>query len=189
MARKPEPSESSWAGVREAQAAASALPNVGYAVTIDLGDAGNIHPPDKYDVGARLALAAQRVAYGDTATVTSGPTLQKAAVEGNSIRVTFDNAGGGLVIGAPPEHFFTSQKKPPQAPGAELEGFAVAGSDLKYSWAKAKIEGGTVVVTSDKVPNPVSVRYAWADNPAANLYNQEGLPAAPFRTDTVPFTK
>lgn len=189
MARKPEPAESTWAGVREAQAAASSLPKVGYAVTIDLGDAGNIHPPDKYDVAARLALVAQRVAYDDLQTVTSGPTFKKAEIEGNTVRLSFDHLGGGLAIGVPPERFFATLKKPQPSPGQELEGFAVAGSDLKYSWAKAKIDGDTVIVSSEKVPNPVTVRYAWADNPAANLYNKEGLPAAPFRTDTVPFTK
>lgn len=188
MARKPEPSDSTWAGVREAQAnAEKVVPNVGHAVTIDIGDAGNIHPPDKADVGSRLALVAQRVAYGDTKTVTSGPTFRNATVEGNSIRVTFDNVGGGLVIGTPPAAFFATLKKSPQPPGTEIEGFAVAGSDLKYAWAKARIDGDSIVVTSDKVPNPVTVRYAWADNPAANLYNKEGLPATPFRTDAVPF--
>jgi len=190
MARKTEPSDSTWAGVREAQAGAEkVVPNAGYAVTIDIGDAGNIHPPDKADVGSRLALAAQRVAYGDTQTVTSGPTFRKATVEGHSIRIAFDNIGSGLVIGVPPAAFFASQKKPVQAPGSEIEGFAVAGADLKYAWAKARIDGDSVILTSDQVPNPVTVRYAWADNPAANLYNKEGLPAAPFRTDTVPFTK
>jgi len=191
QARKPEPSESTWAGVREAEAlAAATVPKTGMAVTIDLGEAGNIHPADKYDVGQRLALAAQRVAYGDDKTVTSGPTLQKATVQGNAIRVTFDNVGGGLTMGTAPEHFYLAQRPPAKPPiPTEIEGFAVAGADQKYYWAKATIDGDSVVVTSDKVLNPVTVRYAWADNPAANLYNKEGLPAAPFRTDTTPFTK
>ncbi len=190
QARKPEPTESTWAGVREAQAEVTSLPNTGYAVTIDLGDAGNIHPPDKFDVAQRLALVGQRVAYDDKQTVTSGPVLKSATVEGNHIRVTFDNVGGGLAIGLPPEHFYVSNKQArPAQPAAQLDGFAVAGADKKYVWAKATIDGDAVVVTSDAVPNPVTVRYAWADNPAANLYNKEGLPAAPFRTDTTPFSK
>lgn len=184
MARKPQPDESVWGPMREAQASALALPRTGLAVTIDIGEAGNIHPADKVDVGHRLALVAQHVAYGQDLVYT-GPTYKGSTVEGDHMRVTFDNVGGGLAIGTAPEHFYAVQKPPavPPAPASELQGFAVAGADHKFVWAKARIDGDAVVVSSDAVPSPVAVRYAWADNPACNLYNKEGLPAAPFRTD------
>ena len=189
MPRRPEPSESSWAATREAQAKACSLPNTGLAVTIDIGEPGNIHPSDKLDVARRLALAAQHYAYGQNVTY-SGPTLKSFAVEGGKIRIVFENTGGGLTIGNPPEHFFATQKQAaPTTTAAELQGFAIAGADHKFVWAKASIEGGAVVVSSDSVPNPVAVRYAWADNPACNLYNKEGLPASTFRTDDFPFGK
>jgi sialate O-acetylesterase len=182
--RKPEPGESFWAGTRESQANALTLPNTGMAVTIDLAAGGNLHPPDKWDVGHRLALAAQRVAYAQPGVVSSGPVYQSFKVEGNKVRITFDTTGGGLVIGNPPEHFYTSQKQTvPQTAPTELQGFAIAGADHKFSWAKASIDGDTVVVWSDAILNPTAVRYAWADNPDCNLYNKGGLPAGPFRTD------
>ncbi len=191
MPRKPDPSESTWADMREVQAATAAqLPKTGYAVTIDIGDAGVIHPADKLDVAHRLGLLAQHVAYGQ-AGVYMGPTLKSSTVEGNHIRVLFDNVGSGLTTGIAPEHFYACQKPPltPPAPSSDLEGFAVAGADQKFVWAKATIDGDAVVVSADSVPNPVAVRYAWADNPACNLYNKDGLPAAPFRTDTFPWGK
>ena len=187
MARKPSPSEGPWAGFREAQARALSLPATGMAVTVDIGDAGNIHPPDKWDVGARLALIAQHVAYGQQGGIYSGPTYKSFSVEGNKIRIAFDNVGGGLIVSNPPEHFYLGSKQPvPSAPPAALEGFAIAGADHKFVWAKASIDGASITVSNDAVPNPVAVRYAWADNPACNLYNKEGLPAAPFRTDDLP---
>lgn len=190
MAAKPAPSESNWAGVRESQAKALSLPNTGIAVTIDIGEAGNIHPSDKADVGRRLALAAQSVAYGQKGGVYSGPTYKSFTVEGQKIRVAYSAIGSGLVIGTAPEHFYVSQKKPvPASPPSKLEGFAVAGADHKFVWADAVIDGDTVVVTSSTVSAPVAVRYAWADNPVCNLYNKEGLPAAPFRTDDLPLGK
>lgn len=183
-ARKPDPGESPWAETREAQAGALALPNTGIAVTVDIGDAGNIHPPDKWDVGRRLALSARHVAYGKDDTVYSGPVYKSAKVEGKKIRISFDQTGSGLAIGNPPERFFTSQKKnPPTTVPPELQGFAIAGTDDIFLWAKAAIDGDTVIVWNDAVANPVAVRYAWADNPACNLYNKECLPAMPFRTD------
>jgi sialate O-acetylesterase len=190
MQRKPQPGESWWADMREIQRDASKLPNVGTAVTIDIGDPGNIHPADKEDVGHRLGLVAQHVAYGSTGVYT-GPTYKASSVEGNKMRITFDNIGSGLAIGVAPEHFYKVQRPPqtPPAPAAELQGFAIAGADQKFVWAKAVIDGDAVVVSSDTVPTPVAVRYAWADNPACNLYNKEGLPAAPFRTDTFPWGK
>jgi len=190
MQRKPEPSDSPWTRTREAQAKALELPNTGLAITLDVGDAGNIHPPDKWDVAHRLALTAQRVAYGRTDIVTSGPTYKSLKIEGNKIRITFENIGSGLVIGNPPERFFTSQNKTvPQTTATEIKGFAIAGPDQKYVWAKASIEGNEIVIVNDAVSNPVTVRYAWADNPDCNLYNKEGLPAAPFRTDDFPLPK
>lgn len=188
-AQKPEPGESTWAATREAQNGALALPNTGLAVTIDLGDAGNIHPPDKQDVSHRLALAAQRVAYGKQDAIFSGPTHKSFTIEGNKIRVLFENTGSGLMIGNAPDHFFTSQKKAIPAAPTKLEGFAIAGADKKFAWANATIDGNSVVIESAAVANPVAVRYAWADNPACNLYNKEGLPASPFRTDDFPFGK
>jgi sialate O-acetylesterase len=190
MQRQANPSDSNWVRTREAQTKALDLPNTGLAVTLDIGDAGNIHPPDKWDVAHRLALQAQRVAYGQTAGVYAGPTFKSLKVEGDSVRISFDNVGTGLVTGNPPARFFTCQKKPvPQAPAAELKGFAVAGADQKYYWAQASIIGNEVFVKSTAVPNPATVRYAWADNPDCNLYNREGLPAAPFRTDDYPLGK
>jgi len=186
---KPEPSESYWAGTREAQANALTVPDTGLAVTIDLAAGGNLHPPDKLDVGRRLALAAERVAYGQQNIVSSGPVYKSFKVEGNKIRITFDDIGSGLVLGNPPEHFFTSQRKTAPAVPSELKGFAIAGTDHKFVWANATIEGNSVVVSSDKVANPVAVRYAWADNPLCDLYNKEGLPAMPFRTDDFPAGK
>ena len=190
MARKPQPGESWWAEMREVQMDASKLPNVGTAVLLDLGEAGNIHPADKEDVGHRLGLVAQHVAYGWTGVYT-GPTYKASTVEGNKMRITFDNIGSGLAIGVAPEHFYKVQHPPltPPAPAPELQGFAIAGADQKFVWAKAVIDGDAVVVSCDTVPTPVAVRYAWADNPACNLYNKEGLPASTFRTDTFAWGK
>jgi sialate O-acetylesterase len=167
MGAKSEPSESNWAMLREAQSNALALPNTGIVVTVDIGEWNDIHPLDKKDVGDRLALAAQKVAYGDEHVISSGPLYQSMRIEGNTIVLTFTNTGGGLI-----------------AKGGELKCFAIAGSDKKFVWANAKIKNGNVIVSSSNVLNPVAVRYAWADNPeGANLYNKEGLPASPFRTD------
>jgi len=168
MATKTEPTESNWAQLRDVQRRALSIPNTGLAVAIDLGEWNDIHPLNKKDVGKRLALSAQKVAYGDTKVVSSGPLYQSMAIDGNKINLTFSDTGSGLVAKG----------------GGELKYFAIAGADKHYVWAKAKIENNKVVVWSDEVPNPVAVRYAWADNPAgANLYNQEGLPASPFSTD------
>ncbi len=169
---------------------ASALPNVGYSVNIDIGDPGNIHPADKLDVGKRLALVAEHVAYGQTSVYT-GPTFKSSTISGKEVRVTFDNIGSGLTIGTAPEHFYACQRPPktPPAPATELSGFEVAGTDNKFTPANARIDGDAVVVSSDSVPAPAAVRYAWADSPTCNLYNKEGLPAAPFRTEAPPAAK
>ncbi|GAB4239926.1 MAG: sialate O-acetylesterase [Acidobacteriota bacterium] len=164
-----EPQESAWAELRESQAlVAKTLPNVGLAVTIDIGEADDIHPRNKQDVGLRLALWALHDVYG-RAIPFSGPVYRKAEVQGNEVRISFDHADGGLV-----------------ARGGPLQGFAVAGADRVFHWGEARIEGDTVIVHSPAVPHPVAVRYAWADNPVCNLYNGAGLPAVPFRTDFWP---
>lgn len=168
MAVKPEPADDAWAELREAQLMTLSLPKTGMAVAIDIGEADNIHPANKQEVGARLALAARHVAYGEN-LVYSGPLFRKFSVEGSRVRLHFDHAGGGLV-----------------AKGDTLTGFAIAGEDRKFVWANARIDGDTVLVSSPQVAHPVAVRYGWAINPVCNLYNQEGLPASPFRTDDWP---
>lgn len=162
------PSESQWAELRESQRKALAVANTAMAVTIDAGEWNDIHPLDKKDVGDRLALAAEHLAYGDKSVVYSGPSYQSYKIEGDKIILTFTNIGSGLMVKG----------------GGDLYYFAIAGADKKYFWAKAIIDGNTVIVHSDRVNAPLYVRYAWADNPeGANLYNNEGLPASPFETD------
>lgn len=164
-----EPANEPWAELREAQALALALPATGMAVAIDIGEGDNIHPKNKQDVGLRLALWALAKTYGQD-LVYSGPLYKSMAVEGEKIRVQFAETGGGL-----------------EARGGPLKQFAIAGEDKKFVWAEAVIDGAAVVVSSPQVPKPVAVRYAWANNPVGcNLANKEGLPAAPFRTDTWP---
>jgi len=119
-------------------------------------------------VGKRLALAAQKVAYGDNDVVYSGPIYESMQIDDNKIILSFTNIGSGLIAND----------------SGELKQFAIAGNDSQFVWAKAKIEDDQVVVWHDSISNPIAVRYAWADNPeGANLYNAEGLPASPFRTD------
>jgi sialate O-acetylesterase len=176
MAAKDQPSESNWAELREAQLKTLSVPNTAMAVTIDIGEAADIHPLNKEDVGKRLALAAEKLAYGEKDVVYSGPIYKSMTIDGNKITLTFTDTDGGLV-----------------ARGcSELKYFAIAGQDKKpvvslsnpFVWAKAKIEGDKIIVWNDEITNPVAVRYAWADNPdTANLYNKAGLPASPFRTD------
>lgn len=159
------PSESKWAELREEQRKVLTVPNTAMAVTIDAGEWNDIHPLDKKDVGDRLALAAEHLAYGDTNMVYSGPVYRAYRVEGEKVVLGFGN--GPLVARG----------------DSVLHYFAIAGADGKYVWAQARIDGNKVVVWSSQVTNPVSVRYAWADNPeGANLYNAEGLPASPFET-------
>ena len=159
------PAESSWAAFREAQAASLSLSNTGMAVAIDLGEWNDIHPDRKKEVGERLALEAMKIAYGEKGLVASGPLYQSAQKDGNKMILSFTNVGSGLVTND----------------GEEVSEFAIAGADKKFVWAKAKIEGDKIVVWNDDIPNPVYVRYAWADNPVnPNLYNKEGLPASPF---------
>ena len=181
MAREtePQPHAGGWAGLREAQSMTLKLPNTGQAVIIDIGEDKDIHPKNKLDVGKRLALAARHAAYGQT-LVYSGPTYASMAVEGDKIRVKFDNVGGGLIIGAAPP---IRMDQKPADPLAELKGFAIAGADRKFVWADAKIDGDSIIVFSPNVKDPAMVHYAWGNNPECNLYNKEGLPANPFRTE------
>jgi sialate O-acetylesterase len=175
MEPKNEPSESNWALIREAQLKTLSVPNTGMAVTYDIGEWNDIHPLDKKDVGYRLFLAAEKVAYGDNKVVYSGPIYKSMKIEGNKIILSFTNVGNGLVVKGNADKI---QMKYP------LKYFSIAGADKKFVWANAKIDGDKVVVWSSKISNPVAVRYAWADDPeGANLYNKEGLPASPFRTD------
>lgn len=167
MKRKDMPTESRWAELREAQLMATAVDKTGMAVTIDIGDANDIHPTNKQEVGCRLSLAARHIAYGED-IVCSGPLMSNYTIEHGQISITFDHADKGLkAVGL----------------NGVLKGFAVAGVDHVFHWADARIEGNRVIVSSDEVPMPVAARYAWADNPECNLYNGEGLPASPFRTD------
>ncbi|MGH7619553.1 MAG: sialate O-acetylesterase, partial [Gemmatimonadaceae bacterium] len=157
-----------WALQRASMTSALSLPNTGQAITIDVGDANNLHPTNKLDVGRRLALVAERRVYGRD-VVASGPTYRSHTVVGDTVVVTLDNVGGGLVT---------------TAAGGRVGGFALAGADRHFVWADARIVGNRVKVWSTAIAKPVAVRYAWANNPdRANLYNREHLPAAPFRTD------
>ncbi len=144
------------------------LPKTGMAVTIDIGDGSDIHPRDKQDVGYRLSLVAEGIAYGQD-IIYSGPTYDSMEVEGASICLRFQHAGGGLT--------------PKSLSSNPISGFEVAGDDRKFVGADAKIDGETVVVSSAKVAHPVAVRYAWGMNPRPSIYNHAGLPASPFRTD------
>lgn len=162
------PIKSNWAELREAQFKATNLGNVGLACTIDIGKEMNIHPTNKQEVGRRLMLTSLKVAY-NMDVVYSDPTYKSKKIIDNKIEISFDNISGGLVA---KDKF------------GNLNEFAIAGKDRKFVWAKANIVGDKVVVHSERVQNPVAVRYAWSDNPSqANLYNIEGLPAIPFRTD------
>ena len=168
-----------WAKVRMAQLQSLQIPNTGMAVTVDIGDAGDIHPKNKFDVGERLALWALRDNYGKKDLVVSGPLYKSLKVEGNKIRVSFDHVGGGLIVGKKDGRNPTVEDK-----GGKLQRFAIAGEDKKWVWAEAVIDGPAVVVSSPDVPKPAAVRYAYSMNPeGCNLYNKEGLPASPFRTD------
>jgi sialate O-acetylesterase len=154
-----------WAFLREAQGKALSLPATGQAVAIDIGDPVAVHPRNKQEVGRRLALIAKAKVYG-VAVDYSGPVFDRAVREGARLRVYFRYSDAALTAGAKP-----------------LQSFELAGADRKFHPASALIEGGTVVVTSPQVREPVAVRYAWSDNPEANLYNGAGLPAVPFRSD------
>ena len=179
----PAPPRQKWAWLREAQfQIANRIKNSGIATPIDVGSEKNIHPRDKKDPGERMGLVALHNVYGQD-IVYSGPTFSSMKIEGNKIRITFANTGSGLVIATPP---WTAPDETPSTTEA-LHNFAIAGDDQKWVWGKAEIDGNDVVVSSDQVPNPVAVRFAWANYPLNfNFYNKEGLPAFPFRTDNWP---
>jgi len=157
-----------WAHIREAQLTALTLPNTAVVTTIDLG-AGELHPRDKEPFGIRVATAALKIGYGKHLPI-SGPLYRSMEIEGDSIRLSFDELNGGFV----------------EKPNQSLAGFTIAGADQKFFWATARIEGDSVLVKSNAVKQPLAVRYAWADNPQMSLFNKAGFPASPFRTDNWP---
>lgn len=166
MEAKEEPAESEWAALRDAQLKTLVVSKTAMIVTIDIGEWNDIHPLDKEDVGKRLALAAENIAYGEKEIVYSGPLYKSMKTDGNKVVISFSNIGSGLIA----------------KDNAALKYFSVAGHDKKFVWAKAIIENNRVTVWSDKISHPGFVRYAWADNPeGVNLYNKEGLPASPFQ--------
>ena len=169
LAVQTTPVQSGWAELREAQLLTERNdPKVGMAIITDIGDARDIHPKNKQGVGRRLALAALAIAH-DRKLVYCGPVFRGMKAEGAKARLTFDHVGGGLV-----------------ARGGKLKGFAISGADGKFVWADAAIDGAAIVVSSAQVSKPIAVRYNWANNPIGNLFNKEGLPAGPFRSDVPP---
>jgi sialate O-acetylesterase len=162
------PQQSGWALLRESQSVIAAnIPNCGLAVIIDLGEENDIHPSNKKDVGKRLALSAEKVAYPDSGTISPTPIYRSMRIDGNKIILSFNKTGKGLV-----------------AKGGTLKQFAIAGADKHFVWGTAEIQGSTIVVSAPDIPAPVAVRYAWADNPiGCNLYSAEDVPVSPFRTD------
>lgn len=166
------PVDHAWGELREAQLKTLSLPNTGMGVTIDVGNPADIHPINKQVVGKRLADEARKLVYGENNLQTS-PLYQSMRVSGDSIRIRFSNAANGLM-----------------AKGGPPKAFSIAGADKKFVWANARIDGGEIIVWSSAVRNPLAVRYAWTGSPVesngANLYNKEGFPASPFRTDAWP---
>ncbi len=163
------PQQSAWAELREAQMMAARLPHTALVVTIDLGQENNVHPPDKVDVGKRLALAAEGTVYGQDIAYF-GPLYESARIEGSKVVLYFHDVFGGLRA----------------RDGKPLRGFSIAGTDHKFVWAEAQIAGDEVIVSSPDVPQPIGVRYDWADSPDGNLTNNSAIPASPFRTDDWP---
>lgn len=167
-----EPIDQEWATVRESmQWIARNFPNVATVSIVDVGDENDIHPQKKQPVGARLAVAARAVAYGEKIT-PAGPQYDSMTVNGSEAVIKFKNVGAGL-----------------EAKDGDLKGFTIAGEDKKFYNAKARIEGDTVIVSSDAVKEPKAVRLGWANYPVVNLWNKDGLPAHPFRTDDWPVLK
>ena len=166
MAQENQPSDAGWPRIQEAQwLTTKRVPNTALACIVDIGDAKDIHPKDKQDVGLRLALGALGTTYGQKIEF-SGPQFKAMKIEGGKVRISYSHIGGGLVV-----------------KGDKLTGFAVAGKDKNFVWADATVDGDTVVLSAAAVAEPVAVRYAWANNPVCNLYNKAELPAVPFRTD------
>lgn len=169
MAVRDLPSESNWSLLRESQLKTLSIANTGMATTIDLGTWNDIHPHQKKEVGTRLAIAAQKVAYNNSKIVFSGPKFETIKINKNYVTLTFSTFGSTMQFIGKGKH----------------TNFAIAGEDKKFVWANAKIENGKIIVWSNEIANPVAVRYAWGDNPEGEkLFNTEGLPASPFRTDS-----
>ena len=167
MPHREQPGDDGWAELREAQAyTAETVPNSGLALAIDKGDANDIHPKDKREIGERLAFCALAKHY-KKAIPFSGPTIKTAESVPGGMKLHFDHTDGGLVT-----------------KGEKLEEFSICGEDGKWRWADARIEGDSVIASSPEVPYPKHVRYAWQSNPKATLFNGAGLPAVPFRTDS-----
>jgi sialate O-acetylesterase len=162
------PVESTWAELREAQTLTLHLPKTGQAVIYDIGNPNDIHPANKQDVGRRLARIAFHNDYGKTEVIYSGPTFKSLEIIGNKAIITMDVYGSALAA---------------HNKYGYLESFTIAGEDKKFEWAKATVDGNKIIVSGDRVTRPVAVRYGWANNPGGNLFNMEGLPAVPFRTD------
>ncbi|MDP0495273.1 MAG: sialate O-acetylesterase [Verrucomicrobiota bacterium JB024] len=171
-----------WPVIRDSQLKALSLPNTGMAVALDAGDKYTIHPKNKMVVGDRLALAARHIAYGQD-IVYSGPIFKSMQIDGNRVAVFFDHVGSGLTVGPVQGPTVNTRNIPP---AQELHGFEIAGPDGKFIPAKAIIDGTTILVSNESISSPTAVRYAWKDwpDPVANLYNQEGLPASPFNSET-----
>ena len=162
------PSESAWARLRDEQLKTLSVPNTAMAVAIDLGHWNELHPDHKKEIGDRLALGAMKLSYGEKNIVCSGPLYDSSKIDGNKILISFSNTGSGLITND----------------GEEPAEFAIAAEDKKFVWGNAKIEGDHIIVWNENITHPMYVRYAWADCPVnPNLYNKEGLPASPFRTD------
>jgi len=174
------PAGTGWGRIRDVQRRCLTLPHTGMACAIDLGEPDDIHPKNKADVGERLARWALARNYGHPGLVPSGPLFRDLKIEGATARVRFDSIGAGLITARK-----TGRSPAAEEKNAPLRRFAIAGTDRKWVWATAVIDGDTVVVSAPEVPSPVAVRYADSSNPeGANLYNRDGLPASPFRTDT-----
>lgn len=168
---KKQPADYQWAALREAQQMTLKVPKTGMAVTIDIGDVNDIHPKNKQDVGKRLALVAEKVIYDNNEIVYSGPTFKEFKTVNDSIVVEFTNVGTGLKV---------------KDQYGYVKGFAIAGNDKVFKWAKGYQNGNTLILYNETIKNPTAVRYDWGNSPDGNIYNKEGLPAVPFRTDNYP---
>jgi sialate O-acetylesterase len=167
-----------WAFFRDAQRRCLEIPGTGMASAVDIGEDNDIHPKNKFDVGERLARWALKNEYGREVEV-SGPLFSELAISDNQVRVKFSHTGSGLMVASK-----DGREPAKEAVDGKLVGFAIAGEDRVWRWAEARIEGNEVICSHPEVPKPVAIRYAFRMNPnGANLYNREGLPASPFRTD------
>lgn len=186
------PGDSAWAELRDAQNSALTLPSTGRAVLIDVGEASDIHPRNKKDVGERLAEIALRNDYGVDVKFEAPSFLDAQFEEGYAV-VRFKLHGDNLITKKLADSYSLrtvsgeTAKLTRNSPNSEVEGFAICGADRKWFWADARIKDDSVVVSSPHVPQPVAVRYGWQNNPTCNLYGASGLPVSPFRTDDFPF--